>query len=569
MLLYKLTPIMMLGNVLAGFILVGILWAAVSHVMLLLWLSTLIIVVILTSLFYLYLKPVYVELEKIPDKLYYYQLPFLFGCIWGTAGYFFLTPNSMIDIAFLIVFLFGMVSGGVSALSSVWLAYLALAVPMLLPFSIRLILVGYTHTILLGSVTIVYLVVMALISRLNYQSIGRSLIIRHENRELINSLKKQTQAAEKSSRDKSSFLASASHDLRQPVHTLSLLSSAITPEIHTDKGRKILKQINKANEVMLELLNSLLDISKLDAGIVKPQLVRMNIDEIFKTLADEFKELANNSGLKLELRACQYVVKTDPVLLSTILRNLIQNALLYTAKGRVLVTCRKQGDFIKLQVWDTGKGIAKEHQETVFEEFRQLHNPERDQNKGLGLGLAICKRLADILDIELSLKSVLAKGSVFSLKIPHLDEVESRTYQHKKLPPVYLEAAPNYQNLVILVIDDNKDVLEAMTVLLEKWDCVVLAASSVEETADIAKNHASKIDIIMADYRLREETTGVEAINAFNQYSGYSVPSILITGDTSPERMQKISSHGLPVLHKPIKEPQLKVIIGRLLRISS
>lgn len=569
MLLYKLTPIMMLANVLAGFILVGILWAAVSHVMLLLWLGTLILMVILTSLFYLYLKPAYVELEKIPDKLYYYQLPFLFGSIWGTAGYFFLTPNSMIDIAFLIVFLFGMVSGGVSALSSVWLAYLALAVPMLLPFSIRLILVGYTHTVLLGSITIVYLVVMALISRLNYQSIGRSLIIRHENRELINSLKKQTQAAEKSSRDKSSFLASASHDLRQPVHSLSLLSSAISPEIHTDKGRKILKQINKANEVMLELLNSLLDISKLDAGIVKPQLAKTNIDEIFKTLADEFKEVADNSGLKLKLRACQYVVKTDPVLLSTILRNLIQNALFYTAKGKVLVTCRKQGDFIKLQVWDTGKGIAKEYQETVFEEFRQLHNPERDQNKGLGLGLAICKKLTDILDIELSLKSVLAKGSVFSLKIPYLDEVESKTYQSKKLPPVYLEAAPNYQNLVILVIDDNKDVLEAMTALLEKWACVVLTASSVEETVVIAKNHATKIDIIMADYRLREETTGVEAINAFNQYSGYSLPSILITGDTSPERMQEISSHGLPVLHKPIKEPQLKVIIGRLLRISS
>ncbi len=569
MLLYKLTPIMMLANVLAGLILVGILWAAVSHVMLLLWLGTLILMVILTSLFYLYLKPAYVELEKIPDKLYYYQLPFLFGCIWGTAGYFFLTPNSMIDIAFLIVFLFGMVSGGVSALSSVWLAYLALAVPMLLPFSIRLILVGYTHTVLLGSITIVYLVVMALISRLNYQSIGRSLIIRHENRELINSLKKQTQAAEKSSRDKSSFLASASHDLRQPVHSLSLLSSAISPEIHTDKGRKILKQINKANEVMLELLNSLLDISKLDAGIVKPQLAKTNIDEIFKTLADEFKEVADNSGLKLKLRACQYVVKTDPVLLSTILRNLIQNALFYTAKGKVLVTCRKQGDFIKLQVWDTGKGIAKEYQETVFEEFRQLHNPERDQNKGLGLGLAICKKLTDILDIELSLKSVLAKGSVFSLKIPYLDEVESKTYQSKKLPPVYLEAAPNYQNLVILVIDDNKDVLEAMTALLGKWACVVLTASSVEETVVIAKNHATKIDIIMADYRLREETTGVEAINAFNQYSGYSLPSILITGDTSPERMQEISSHGLPVLHKPIKEPQLKVIIGRLLRISS
>ena len=561
---------MMLANLLAGSILVGILWDAVSHITLLLWLTTLILVVTLTSLFYLYLRPTYVDLEKIPDKLYYYQLPFLYGSIWGAAGYFFLTPNSMTDIAFLIVFLFGMVSGGVSALSSVWLAYLALAVPMLLPFSIRLILVGYTQTILLGSITIVYLVVMSLISRLAYQSITRSLEMRHENRDLINDLKKQTLAAEKSSRDKLNFLASASHDLRQPVHSLSLLSSAISPEIHSDKGREILQQINNANGVMLELLNSLLDISKLDAGSVKPQCAMIDINELIETLADEFKGMADKSGLELRIRTCPYVVKTDPVLLSTILRNLIQNALFYTAKGKILVSCRKKGETIQLQVWDTGKGIAKEHQEEIFEEFQQLHNPERDQNKGLGLGLAICKRLAQILTIKLTLKSVVAKGSVFTLELPILSEAEIKEYPYKESSsPVYLEETLNCHNLVILVIDDNKGVLEAMTALLEKWGCIVLTASSVEETATIARSNTGKIDVIIADYRLREETTGVEAINIFNQHSGYSLPSILITGDTSPERMQEISSHGLPVLHKPIKEPQLKVVIGRLLRMSS
>ncbi|HIP93953.1 MAG TPA: hybrid sensor histidine kinase/response regulator [Leucothrix sp.] len=569
LLLYKLTPIMMLANLLAGSILVGILWDAVSHITLLLWLTTLILMVALTSLFYLYLRPAYVDLEKIPDKLYYYQLPFLYGSIWGAAGYFFLTPNSMTDIAFLIVFLFGMVSGGVSALSSVWLAYLALAVPMLLPFSIRLILLGYTHTILLGSVTIVYLVVMSLISRLAYRSISRSFEIRHKNRDIINDLKKQTLAAEKSSRDKSNFLASASHDLRQPVHSLSLLTSAISPEIHSDKGREILQQINNANGVMLELLNSLLDISKLDAGSVKPQFALIDINELIEALADEFKGMADKSGLELRIRSYPYVVKTDPVLLSTILRNLIQNALLYTAKGKILVSCRKKGETIKLQVWDTGKGIAKEHQEDIFEEFQQLHNPERDQNKGLGLGLAICKRLAQILTIKLTLKSVVAKGSVFTLEIPALSEAEAKDYPFKETLPVYPEETLGCHNLVILVIDDNKAVLKAMIALFEKWDCIVLTASGVEETAAIARSYTGKIDVIIADYRLREETTGVEAINIFNHHSGYSLPSILITGDTSPERMQEISSHGLPVLHKPIKEAQLKVVIERLLRMSS
>ena len=157
-------------------------------------------------------------------------------------------------------------------------------------------------------------------------------------------------------------MAAASHDLRQPVHTISLLTSAIAPEIKTDRGKKILQQMNHANNVMLELLNSLLNISKLDAGIIKPELVVTNVNKIILELADEFKEMADKNGLELRIRTCLYHIKTDPVLLSIMLRNLIQNALLYTKKGKVLISCRKKGNKILIQVWDTGRGIAEENQ---------------------------------------------------------------------------------------------------------------------------------------------------------------------------------------------------------------
>jgi len=279
--------------------------------------------------------------------------------------------------------------------------------------------------------------------------------------------------------------------------------------------------------------------------------------------------MADKNGLELRIRTCLYHIKTDPVLLSTMLRNLIQNALLYTKKGKVLISCRKKGNKILIQVWDTGRGIAEENQHIIFEEFQQLNNPERDQNKGLGLGLSICKRLADLLKIDFSLKSQLGKGSVFSLEIPILSDAKVEALSSQKVPFKLLDENPKYHEQVILLIDDNSAVIEAMTTLLENWGCTVLKASSVEETVVIAKDYMSKVDIIIADYRLRKDTTGVEAIEAFNRYSGYSVPSLLLTGDTSPEIMREVSAHGLPVLHKPIKEPQLKVVIARLLRISS
>lgn len=563
----KFTPIMMFANMLASPVLVALMWDVVPHKSLLLWIAVVFGACVLTSILYMYLKPLYQQLETVPGQPIYFFLPFVFGSIWGATGYFFFTPDSMTHTAYLVIFLFGMASGGVNALSALWSAYTAFVIPILLPFSISLLLHGYAHTNFLGVTLLSFLVIMLAISRMTEKSITSSLKIRYENRHLLKDLQEQTKQAKQANQNKSRFLAAASHDLRQPIHSLSLLTSAIEPEIKTDRGKKILLQMGNANKAMLNLLHSLLDISKLDAGIIKPVFQTFDSNEMINSLISEFKPMAKSNGLELRSQCQQSNINSDPFLLKTIISNLLQNALRYTRCGKVLLTCRTKDEQVYIQVWDTGPGIARESQELIFAEYQQLHNPERDQNKGLGLGLSICRRLANLLDIPLTLKSSVGKGSVFTLVLPKSNDNVTKNNVRIEIPIVGSDLNP-FNDSVILVIDDNDSVLDAMTVLLEKWGCEIIVADSVESALEVGKNYQGSVDAIIADYRLRGGTTGVEAIDAFNNQVKNKVAAMLITGDTAPERMQEIAAHGLPILHKPIKEAHLKSVITKLLRMS-
>jgi len=568
-LINKFTPIMMLANLLTSPVLVALMWDVVPHRTLVVWVSIVFGACALTSVLYLYLKPLYESLETVPGQPIYFLLPLIFGLLWGFTGVFFFTPNSMTHTSYLVIFLFGMASGGVNVLSPLWSSYIALAVPTLLPFSISLLTHGYPHTTFLGMTIFSFLIIMLAISKMTEKSITNSLKIRYENMRLLEDLKIQTKEAKEANQNKSRFLAAASHDLRQPIHSLSLLTSAIEPEVKSIRGKKILSQIENANDTMLHLLHSLLDISKLDAGIIQPAFRTFESQEMIHSLIAEFQPIADKNGLELRTHSRPLIIKSDPVLLETIIRNLLQNALRYTKEGKVLVSCRQRKNNIQIQVWDTGLGIADDFQEMIFAEYQQLHNPERDQNKGLGLGLTICRRVAELLNIQLKLKSVVDAGSVFSLELPSVDqrEIENHKNTPKKIPSNNYQENP-LQDATILVIDDNDSVLNAMSTLLENWGCTILVADGIDASIKIAKTFDGSIDAIIADYRLRDNTTGVEAIDAFNKQLKKKVASILITGDTSPERMQELAAHGIPVLHKPIKEAHLKTVITKLLRMS-
>ncbi|MEE9326505.1 MAG: hybrid sensor histidine kinase/response regulator [Cocleimonas sp.] len=567
---YRLTPLMMAANLITSPALVAVMWDVISHQTLLIWLAVIYISCFLTLVLFFKLRPLFKDLSTIPDIGMYTQLPFAFGIIWGAAGYLFFTPDSTTHIAFLVIFLFGMASGAINALSSLWSAYAALAIPMLLPLTYQLFNSSEAQSNYLGLIVVTFLMSMLGISLWTYYVISNSLSIRYENIGLLKDLEKEKELALKASKDKSKFLAAANHDLRQPIHAISLLSSALTQEVSTDKGKEILTRINSANEVLLELLNSLLEISRLDAKIITPDIKPIDIQQFIKDMVLEFQPFAQENGIELRSHTYQFWVKSDPVLLATIVRNLIQNAIRYTHQGKVLISCRQRKHKIHLQVWDTGKGIAEKDQEKIYAEFQQLHNPERDQNKGLGLGLAICKRTCKLLGIPLRLKSQLGKGSVFTLELEELTQQEAVKELHdlnEINPPINI--ADNINNAVFLIIDDNTDILHAMTTLLEGWGSKVICAEDIESVKEIAKNHHGKVDAIIADYRLRKNTTGVQAIDAFHQQVDYHAVAILITGDTAPERMREVSSHGLPVLNKPVNSAHLKSALGRLLRMRS
>lgn len=556
----------MVTNVLTAPILVMLMWDVVPHRVLMIWLAVILIACSLTSILYLYLKPFFKDLSSVPQNIFYYQLPLVFGIIWGAAGYYFFSFDSMVHLASLFIFLFAMASGALIMLSALWLSYILFIVPIISPFIILFLTRGDSEHFFLAITVIIFVGVMIFLSRFIYGYITQSIEMRYENYNLVKALEKQKNEAIEANKDKSRFLSAASHDLRQPVHSLSLLSSAIEPEVSTTKGKSILSQIGKANKVMLDLLNSLLDISKLDADIVDAQFEVVNTQTIINKMIGEFKLLAKQSNLELRSHSFPYFIESDPVLLENILRNLLQNAIRYTENGKILLSCRKQKGMILIQVWDTGKGIALEHQELVFVEFQQLQNPERDQNKGLGLGLAICHRLSVLIDATLSLKSQLGKGSVFTLKVPVLSESRVTKHQSLKMKIVPATRIVNFKQAVVLVIDDNDTVLDAMTSLLEGWGCKVLTADSVAATAEVAKSYQGHIDAIIADYRLRENTTGIDAMNAFHELVDYQTARVVITGDTAPDRMQEIIAHGVPVLHKPIKSAHLKTALGSMLR---
>ena len=370
--------------------------------------------------------------------------------------------------------------------------------------------------------------------------------------------------ATEAGRAKNMFLASASHDLRQPVHALNLFVESLRNEVTTESQRILLQHIDNSTATLSGLLSSLLDISKLDAGVVVPAYARTSMADVLDTIIEEFEPQARRKGLELRLYRRDHELITDPVLMANILRNLVSNALRYTESGGVLISCRPRRGALLLQVWDTGIGIPVQERERIFTEFHQLHNPERDRNKGLGLGLAICRRTCELLGYKLSLVSHPGRGSTFSILMP-MDRAEGLLpvakdeAQRVRLPTQGLKGRR------VLVIDDEADVRQAMSILLERWGCRVMLADDIGSALATAAQVDYQIDGIIADYRLRNNTTGINAINAITDASGRAIPAMLVTGDTDPQRISEVKRSGHILLHKPVKAAHLRNALTRLL----
>jgi len=379
-------------------------------------------------------------------------------------------------------------------------------------------------------------------------------------REATADLAAKKNMAERANQAKSRFFASASHDLRQPLHALSLFVAALKARNKQPGTQSLIDNIEASTAAMELLFNSLLDISRLDAGAIETHPVHFSLGSMLDNLNKQFSPLAAEKNLRLRFHPIDVTLYSDPLLIERILLNLIANAIRYTDKGGVLVACRRRGRMLRLSVIDSGRGIPPEQQESVFQEFVQLDNPARDRSKGLGLGLAIVSRLSRLLGHRVDLLSRPGHGSAFSIDVPCGDAELIQS-------PVPL-AAPGQlaADALVVLVDDESAILRGMAELFDNWHIDLVTAHSVAEAEQGLASLDRIPDVIVTDYRLPDYTDGLEVITRLRQRFGHDIPAILVTGDTAPDTISRISHAGFPLLHKPLRPAKLRALLTHLIQ---
>lgn len=374
-----------------------------------------------------------------------------------------------------------------------------------------------------------------------------------ERKQAEHALRVAQQEAEQANAAKSQFLAAASHDLRQPIQAANMFVSALAGSKSPEQQQHIISAIRDSLNATEKLLGALLDVSRLDAGVMEPEISDFPVADILEHLEVEFEALALEKNLEMRALPSSLFVRSDPMLLLRILRNFVSNALRYTTDGRILIGIRRQKKHLQIEVWDTGIGISASNLDVIFDDFRQLNNPERDRDRGLGLGLAIAKRKAKLLDHPIKVRSIPGKGSVFSITVPLATRPPSAVNVAEGLSEDL-----NLSGVKILCIDDDKVQLKSLKVVMDQWGASSIIALSANEA--ITKIHQSDFvpDIIVADYRLRDNCTGASAIRNVADVVQKDIPAIILTGDTEPSRIAEATASGYVLVHKPVSADTLK-----------
>jgi signal transduction histidine kinase len=362
--------------------------------------------------------------------------------------------------------------------------------------------------------------------------------------------------AERADQAKTRFLAAASHDLRQPMHALGMFVAALNEPRPEAERAALLSQVNRAVLALGDLLDSLLDISRLDGGRVEANVAALALQELFDHIRLCFLETAESKGIELVVRRTSYWVRSDRLLLERMLTNLVSNAIAYTRTGRIAIVARKRGQHVRIEVRDSGIGIAADAQERIFDEFVQLHNPERDRSKGIGLGLAIVKRLATLLDHPLHLRSCPGMGSVFALDVP-------RSIAQPGISAMQFRAMDEATrlDLRVLVIDDDPLVRASIGGLLVDWGCDVHLEPGDRDLPKRLAGEYPAPNVILCDLRLADGLAGTDLIAAVQAAIGQSIPAIVITGDTDPSTLREVRHTGCIVLSKPVRPAQLRAVL--------
>ena len=367
--------------------------------------------------------------------------------------------------------------------------------------------------------------------------------------------------AERANKAKSVFLASASHDLRQPLNAMQMYIAALQSKVKDKEILRIIEDINSVSISTARLLNALLDVSELEVGAIKPRHEIFSVNNILISIFQSYLPLAKDKELDFRIVPSSLYVRSDPALLERILGNFMSNAIRYTNKGSVLIGCRKRGDKVSVEVWDTGCGISDDQMSLIYEDFYQVENKERDRGKGLGLGLALAKRLADSLDHTINSKSTLGAGSCFSVSV---DLAENKA--DKNLDDGFMNIM-NLSGVNVFLVEDDIDVLKATKQLLESWGCKVKTARNKDEVMNLIKeNPYNNPDIILADNRLPGDSSGIDITYLIQEKLQASIPCVIMTGDVERNHVQSIIDQGFPVLLKPIQPAKFRAMLSHLIQ---
>jgi two-component system CheB/CheR fusion protein len=371
--------------------------------------------------------------------------------------------------------------------------------------------------------------------------------------------------AELSSVAKSRFLAAASHDLRQPLQTLALLQGLLTKIVVGERAQKLIARLDDTLGAMSGMLNTLLDINQIEAGIVHAEKTDFPINDLFDRLRDEFTYHAHAQKLALHVAPCSLTIHSDPRLLEQMVRNLLSNALKYTKRGKVLLGCRRRGDMLAIEVWDTGVGIPGDELQTIFEEYHQLDNFAREHSRGLGLGLAIVQRLGNLLGHEVSVRSHLGQGSVFTIEVSSLARGAVPLTEPLQRGAEAKDVEAARQTGAILIVEDDPEVRSLLKLLLEDEGHHVAAAPDGVAALELVARGAIRPDLILADYNLPGGMDGLQIAARLREKLHQQIPVIILTGDISTGTLRDIAHRDCVQLSKPVKLQEMTQVIQRLL----
>lgn len=566
--IYSHVPRSSMGVVAGALTVAWGMWGQVSHIALLPWLGAIgAVLVWRLCLHHAFPAQLHEERQIARWERHWTLSTAVHGTVWGSAALFMYIPGSPEYQALLLVALFAISTAAVPLIGRHLPSLYAFVLSVLVPIILRLAIEGGAVRILLAVISALVMYGIFLFGRELNRTITDSVRRRYENVDLIAQLTEQKAQAEAARGEadranlmKTRFLAAASHDLRQPMHALGLFSDSLRRRITEPQQCALADRVCESVHVLEKSFDALLDISRLDAGIVQPKSEAFALRTLLERVLGDCASEALAKGIALRAAPTRLTALSDPVLVEQVLRNLVNNAIRYTDRGTVLIGCRPRGDLVRVAVWDTGIGIPAEKRSRIFDEFYQA--AERDRREGLGLGLAIVRRVTNLLGVHLSFESTPGRGSVFRFDLPRVDatgvSAERELVQAPALRACLGEA-------VVLVIDDDPAVLEAMVEALHHWGARAVAAKSLRCALQRLPQCERYPDMIVSDFRLGEGQNGLDAIARIRHELGVPVPAMIVTGDTAPKSLRVIQASGLRYLPKPVMPERLLAELRLLL----